>query len=95
MDHTSMPASTAAELPTEALAALQTGNKIEAIKLVRAARGLGLKEAKDLVERYVAGQPGLQRQMAAAGAEQSRKLVFVVAVALAIGAAVFLFRHAS
>jgi ribosomal protein L7/L12 len=47
--------STPGELPTEALAALQTGNKVEAIKLVRAARGLGLKEAKDLVDHYVAG----------------------------------------
>ncbi len=95
MEHTSIPARPPAELPTEALAALQTGNKIEAIKVVRAARGLDLKDAKDLVDRYVAGQPGLQRQMATAGAEQTRKLVFVVAVAIAIGAAVFLFRHAS
>lgn len=95
MEHTSIPARPPAELPTEALAALQTGNKIEAIKVVRAARGLDLKGAKDLVDRYVAGQPGLQRQMATAGAAQTRKLVFVVAVAIAIGAAVFLFRHAS
>lgn len=93
MDH-SIPASSAAQLPTEALAALQAGNKIEAIKQVRAARGLDLKEAKDLVDRYVAGQPGLQRQMSAAGAEQGRKLLFVVAVAIAIGVAVLLFRHA-
>ena len=90
-----MPASAAAELPTEALAALQIGNKIEAIKLVRAARGLDLKGAKDLVDRYVDGQPGLQRQMAVAGTEQTRKLVFAVAVAIAIGAAVYLFWHAA
>jgi len=32
--------------------ALAQGNKIEAIKLVRQHSGLGLKEAKDLVERY-------------------------------------------
>ena len=32
-------------------AALAGGNKIEAIKLVRERTGLGLKEAKDLVER--------------------------------------------
>ena len=38
-------------LPAEALAALSRGQLIEAIKIVRAATGLGLKEAKDLVER--------------------------------------------
>jgi len=89
-----MRATTPAELPTEALAALQAGNKIAAIKVVRTARGLDLKEAKDLVDRYVAGQPGLQRQMATAGAEQTRKLLFAVAVAIAIGVAVFLFKRA-
>lgn len=39
-------------LPPEALAALSRGQLIEAIKIVRAATGLGLKEAKDLVERH-------------------------------------------
>lgn len=39
-------------LPAEALAALSRGQFIEAIKIVRAATGLGLKEAKDLVERH-------------------------------------------
>lgn len=37
-------------LPPDVLAALQRGNKIEAIKLMRQATGLGLKEAKDAVE---------------------------------------------
>lgn len=37
-------------LPPEVLAALQRGNKIEAIKLLRQLTGLGLKEAKDAVE---------------------------------------------
>lgn len=39
-------------LPADALASLSRGQLIEAIKIVRAATGLGLKEAKDLVERY-------------------------------------------
>ncbi len=79
------------ELPVEALAALQAGNKIEAIKLVRTARRLDLKDAKDLVDRYIEGQPGLQRQMRAAGAEQGRKLAFALVVTIAIGAAVYFF----
>lgn len=43
-------------LPAEALAALSRGQLIEAIKIVRTATGLGLKEAKDLVEQYRDGQ---------------------------------------
>ena len=38
------------DLPPEVVAALQRGQKIEAIKLMRELRGLGLKEAKDAVE---------------------------------------------
>ena len=93
MQHAGMSPGAPIELPVEALAALQGGNKIEAIKVVRAAHRLDLKDAKDLVDRYVAAQPGLQRQMTAAGAEQGRKLVFAVVVAIAIGAAVYFFLH--
>lgn len=40
------------ELEPEVLTALNNGRKIEAIKLLRAKRGLGLKEAKELVDSY-------------------------------------------
>lgn len=91
MQHAGMSPGAPIELPVEALAALQSGNKIGAIKAVRAAQRLDLKDAKDLVDRYVAAQPGLQQQMNAAGSEQGRKLVFAIAVATAIGAAVYFF----
>jgi hypothetical protein len=39
-------------LPPDAAAALSTGNKIEAIKLVRQSMNLGLAEAKAVVEAY-------------------------------------------
>jgi len=42
-------------LPPAALAALADGNKIEAIKLAREASGIGLKEAKELVDAAEAG----------------------------------------
>ena len=42
----------AAILVPEIRAALARGQKIEAIRLVRERTGLGLKEAKDLVERH-------------------------------------------
>ncbi|GLR13379.1 hypothetical protein GCM10007907_21690 [Chitinimonas prasina] len=44
------------QLPPAARAALSQGNIIEAIKQVRAETGLGLKEAKDLVERHQSGK---------------------------------------
>lgn len=43
-----------ASVPSDVLAAIRDGKKIEAIKLLRAARGLGLKEAKDEVEEIEA-----------------------------------------
>lgn len=39
-------------IPTEVVEALDRGRKIEAIKLLRGATGLGLKEAKDMVEAF-------------------------------------------
>lgn len=48
--------SAAGVLPPQARQALAEGKKIEAIKLVREATGLGLKEAKDTVDRAIAGQ---------------------------------------
>jgi len=54
------------DLPRDALAALENGNKIEAIKHVREARNIGLKEAKDVVEEYLADMPNLRVRMAAA-----------------------------
>ncbi len=42
-------------LPANVTDALQRGNKLEAIKLLRDATGLGLKEAKDALESAQAG----------------------------------------
>lgn len=43
------------DMPAAVKAALDRGQKIEAIKLLREATGLGLKEAKDAVEHMEAG----------------------------------------
>ena len=45
-------------LPDDVLDALRGGHRIEAIKRLREATGLGLKEAKDLIEAYEAGAAG-------------------------------------
>jgi len=66
MDTADQNSGNATQIPAGAIAALQNGNKIEAIKIVRMERNIGLKEAKDAVEAYVAAQPALQATMAAA-----------------------------
>ena len=42
---------TAAPLPADVRAALEKGQWIEAIKLLRVSGGMGLKEARDLIDR--------------------------------------------
>lgn len=39
-------------MPAEAISAIKRGEKIEAIKIIREATGIGLKEAKDIVDGY-------------------------------------------
>jgi ribosomal protein L7/L12 len=53
----------ASDLPKAAVEALWHSNVIEAIKVVRQERNTGLKEAKDLVDAYLASQPALKKKM--------------------------------
>jgi len=72
-------------LPPEAIDALQRGNKIEAIKLVREAQKLDLKDAKDRVDDYVKNDPVLQQKFASAQAETTSSLVrWLIIIAVAI-----------
>jgi len=80
-----------AGLSSAAIAALQKGSKIEAIKIVRLERNLGLKEAKDCVEDYISHDPVLQRSMQQAQAEASRGFFSWLVVLLALGAAAYYF----
>ena len=78
-------------LPSEAISALQRGNKIEAIKIVRQASKLDLKDAKDRVDDYVKNDPVLQQKFASAQAETMGSLVrWLIIIAVAI-AGYFLF----
>ncbi len=45
------------------LDALHQGRKIDAIKMLRASRGIGLKEANDLIQNYLVEHPHLSAQM--------------------------------
>ncbi len=71
-------------LPTEALAALHRGDKIEAIKLVREAMSVDLKTAKDIVDRYIVNNPALNDKFTRAAGESGAlwKIIFAL-VALA------------
>ncbi len=72
-------------LPPEAIDALQRGNKIEAIKIVREAKRLDLKDAKDRVDDYVKNDPILQQKFASAQAETTGSLIrWLILIAVAI-----------
>ena len=72
-------------LPPEAIDALQRGNKIDAIKLVRAAQKLDLKDAKGRVDAYVENDPVLRQMLASVSAESMRGLVrWLIIVAVAV-----------
>ena len=88
----SLKASETATLPDAAIAALQRGNKIAAIKALRIGRNMGLKEAKAMVDDYVLGRPELQQSVAAAW---KRTISTKVALAIVIVAALLLLRFFS
>ena len=84
-----------ANLPVAAIAALQEGNKILAIKLVREARGLGLQQANDEVSAYIASRPELREKFAAIAARGRRGCLMALAIVVAVVVAVVVFRSYS
>jgi ribosomal protein L7/L12 len=62
------------DFPAEAITALWQGNKIEAIKILRQALQIDLKDAKDKVDQYVSNEPALQQKLATAQTESLRGL---------------------
>ena len=81
-----------AAFPTDAIQALRRGNKIEAIKLVRLARNIGLKEAKDAVEDYLRAQPALLQQLNASQAQGREGFVrWLVMILLVLAAGTYLY----
>lgn len=72
------------QLPLSAVAALRRGDKVEAIKLLREDRQIGLKEAKEEVERYLLDNPALFKQMQAKQAAAARTLQLWILALLGI-----------
>ena len=77
------------QLPATAAAAVVRGSKIDAIREVRAATGLGLYEAKQLVERYIAANPVLKSQFEQQNSANRRRLIrWMLVIDVLIAAAV-------
>jgi len=74
-------------ISTACLAALHAGNKMEAIKLLRNERGIGLKEAKDEVEAYVDAHPDLKSQLETQSAASMGKLKWILLAVVLAGLA--------
>lgn len=72
-------------LPDAVVAALQRGNKIEAIKRLREDWGIDLKEAKDQVDRFVAADPVLRRKIRSTTVSGARGCLFWLMLFLFIG----------
>ena len=75
--------------PLAAVAALQEGKFIEAVRIVRQARGIDLKDAKAAVDRYVASDPLVRDRIAAIRSERRRRVLFwgvVLALLARLGA---------
>lgn len=77
-------------LPLAAVLALHNGRMVEAVKIVRQEHRMGLKDAKDTVDRYLATQPGMRSRIDAARAE-TRRTVLLWGIALALAAAVLAY----
>jgi ribosomal protein L7/L12 len=76
-------------VPPAVLAALHQGQKIEAIRLLREHSGLGLKEAKDVVDALpqTAGQPAQAGDLAPGEVRRSTGLLRIVVVLVLLGLA--------
>ncbi len=80
-------------LPLEAHLALQDGDIIQAIKVVREKEGLDLMRAKLRVDEAIASDPRLQERTARARSDQRKRWIGWVLLfdAIVIGAVVYWF----
>lgn len=82
------------ELPREVVAALRQNKKIEAIKLLRESRNLGLKEAKDIIDRYDRPEKAEYRALKDQGSFFIGRVIFVLVATSLLGFVVYLWLSA-
>jgi ribosomal protein L7/L12 len=78
-------ASSKPALSSEVIEAIERGNKIEAIKLLRESTGLGLKEAKDIIDAYEDSRPAASQAMHRADTTNGGIIIVIVLAVLAYG----------
>lgn len=72
------------ELPAEVFLALRQGNKIEAIKRLRLRTGLGLKEAKEEIDRIVHSHAGVYVPPRTASRDERWRGLILLAATIAL-----------
>jgi hypothetical protein len=82
------------DLPKGAVEALWQGNVIEAIKVVRQEWNIGLKEAKDAVDTYIASEPALKKKIDQVLATAQQRFIrwLIGFLVLAVGIAFLVMR---
>ncbi len=82
-------------IPARAVQSLRAGYYIEAVKIVREEYGLGLKEAKERVDRYSEQDPAMQMLAERRRKQEARGCIaWMLALGFAIGSIVlFLLRR--
>lgn len=80
-------------LSLAAISALGQGKKIEAIRLFRGDRQIGLKEAKNIVEDYIRTQPLLRDSFAAAQAKAKLNALLLLVLAVIVWLVAYWFGH--
>ncbi len=85
-----MGTTTDQDLSAAVISAIQSGRKIEAIKILREESGMGLKEAKDAVEAYQRRHPEFGLSDGATG-EASGGGLFVVGALIIASIAAYYF----
>jgi hypothetical protein len=81
-------------LPSDVIAALQQGSKIDAIKRLRQARDLQLKDAKDEVDRYIRNNPALARKYEQQDSG-ARRVLWLLTVGAILAALAWMFFSAN
>jgi Ribosomal protein L7/L12 C-terminal domain len=78
------------ELPAPVIAEIEGRRKVSAIKLLRAELGIGLKEAKELVDTYIAQHPSHSTHQPSQSSGGFGRLFFAIAI---LGLGYSLYRH--
>jgi len=77
---------TNSEFPAEVIDLLQAGHKIQAIKRLRMARGIGLKDAKETVDAFINENQHIYRLKRRSSGSPRGLLFLVIIIALIVAA---------